>query len=165
MGHAYTPGLTVTERTVIRKPRLLPIPGTVLAKAGDRVRAETVVARAELPGKVHVVNVANLLGVAPDEVRDYLVKKEGEAVSQDEVIAENRPFIKWFKTEVRSPIRGKVESVSTITGQMLLREPPRPLERLAYVDGGGGGLHPPHQGTGGGPARQGQGILLIGGRA
>ena len=81
MGHAYTPGLTVTERTVIRKPRLLPIPGTVLAKAGDRVRAETVVARAELPGKVHVVNVANLLGVAPDEVRDYLVKKEVEAVS------------------------------------------------------------------------------------
>ncbi|MGH7167536.1 MAG: hypothetical protein ACREII_03295 [Nitrospiraceae bacterium] len=142
MGHAYTPGLTVTERTVIRKPRLLPIPGTVLAKAGDRVRAETVVARAELPGKVHVVNVANLLGLAPDEIRDYLVKKEGEAVGQDEVIAENNPFLKWFKTEVRSPIRGKVESVSTITGQVLLREPPRPLERLAYVDGAVVDLHP-----------------------
>src|SRR5881296_3442238 len=77
MGHAYTPGLTATEQTVIRKRRLLPIPGTVLAKAGDRVYAETVVARAELPGKVHVVNVANLLGIAPDETRDYLVKKGG----------------------------------------------------------------------------------------
>ena len=108
MGHAYTPGLTVTERTVVRKPRLLPIPGTVLAKAGDRVRAETVVARAELPGKVHVVNVANLLGLAPDEIRDYLVKKEGEAVGRDEVIAENKPLIKWFKTQVRSPIQVKV---------------------------------------------------------
>jgi len=142
MGHAYTPGLTVTERTVVRKPRLLPIPGTVLAKAGDRVRAETVVARAELPGKVHVVNVANLLGLAPDEIRDYLVKKEGEAVGRDEVIAENKPLIKWFKTQVRSPIQGKVESVSTITGQVLLREPPRPLERLAYVDGAVADLHP-----------------------
>lgn len=135
MGHAYTPGLTVTEQTVIRKRRLLPIPGTVLAKAGDRVQAETVVARAELPGKVHVVNVANLLGIAPDEIRDYLVKKEGEPVGRDEVIAENKPFIKWLKTEVRSPIQGKLESVSTITGQVLLREPPRLLERLAYVDG------------------------------
>src|SRR5437763_1284849 len=67
MAHAYTPGLTVTEQTVIRKRRLLPIPGTVLAAAGDRVHAETVVARAELPGKVHVVNVANLLGIAPDK--------------------------------------------------------------------------------------------------
>ena len=135
MGHAYTPGLTVTEQTVIRKPRLLPIPGTVLAKAGDRVQAETVVARAELPGKVHVVNVANLLGVAPDEIKDYLIKKEGDPVQQDEVIAENKPLIKWFKTEVRSPIQGRLESVSTITGQVLLREPPRLLERLAYVDG------------------------------
>src|SRR5439155_12167744 len=135
MGHAYTPGLTVTERTVIRKPRLLPIPGTVLAQAGDRVHAETVVARAELPGKVHVVNVANLLGIAPDEISEYLVKKEGESVGQDEVFAENKPFIKWFKTEVRSPVQGKLESASTITGQVLLREPPRLLERLAYVDG------------------------------
>ena len=142
MGHAYTPGLTVTEQTVIRKRRLLPIPGTVLAKASDRVHAETVVARAELPGKVHVVNVANLLGIAPDETRDYLVKKEGESLERDEVFAENKPFIKWFKTEVRSPIQGKLESVSTITGQALLREPPRLLERLAYVDGTVVDIHP-----------------------
>ncbi|MGH7251475.1 MAG: hypothetical protein ACREIK_06420 [Nitrospiraceae bacterium] len=163
MGHAYTPGLTVTERTVIRKPRLLPIPGTVLAKAGDRVRAETVIARAELPGKVQVVNVANLLGVAPDEIRDYLVKKEGEAVGEDEVIAENKPFIKWFKTEVRSPIRGKVESVSTITGQVLLREPPRPLERLAYVDGAVVDFHPAQGVTVETSCSMVQGIFGIGG--
>ncbi len=142
MSHAYTPGLTVTDQTVIRMRRLLPIPGTVVAKAGDHVYAETVVARAELPGKVHVVNVANLLGIAPDETRDYLVKKEGESLERDEVFAENKPFIKWFKTEVRSPIEGKLESVSTITGQALLREPPRLLERLAYVDGTVVDIHP-----------------------
>ncbi|TLY16829.1 MAG: hypothetical protein E6K69_03275, partial [Nitrospirae bacterium] len=73
--------------------------------------------------------------VAPDEIKDYLIKKEGDPVQQDEVIAENKPLIKWFKTEVRSPIQGRLESVSTITGQVLLREPPRLLERLAYVDG------------------------------
>jgi len=142
MGHAYTPGLTVTEQTVVKRRRLLPIPGTVLAQAGDRVSAETVVARAELPGAVHAVNVANLLGVAPDEIREYLIKKEGEAVLRDEVIAENKPFIKWFKTEVRSPIEGKVESASTVTGQVLLREPPRLLELLAYVDGTVVEIHP-----------------------
>src|SRR5207249_11258314 len=99
MGHAYTPGLTVTERTVIRKPRLLPIRGTVLAKAGDRVRAESVVARAALPGKVHVVNVANLHGVAADAVRDYLVKKERATASQDDVIAANRQLVHWYKRD------------------------------------------------------------------
>lgn len=135
MGHAYTPGLTVTERTVVRKRRLLPIPGEVLVRVGDRVRAEDVVARAELPGRVHVVNVANLLGVAPDEVREFLSKQEGQEVAAEEVIAETKPFIKWFKTEVRSPIQGKLESVSQVTGQILLREPPQRLNLLAYVDG------------------------------
>jgi len=43
--------------------------------------------------------------------------------------------MKWFKTEILSPITGAVESVSTITGQVLLREPPRVLELLGYVDG------------------------------
>ncbi|HYM37234.1 MAG TPA: hypothetical protein VES96_02415, partial [Nitrospiraceae bacterium] len=94
MGHAYTPGLTVTERTTIRKRRLLPIPGTVTTAQSDRVRADTVVAQAELPGKVHSINVANLLGIAPDEIRDYLIKKDGEPFQKDDVIAENKPFIK-----------------------------------------------------------------------
>jgi hypothetical protein len=135
MAHSYTPGLTVTERTLVQRRRLLPIPGAVLVQAGEQVRAETVVARTDLPGKVHVVNVANLLGIAPDEVPDYLVKQEGAAIEKDEVLAESRPFISWFKTQVRSPITGTVESVSSVTGQVILREPPRPLQLLAYVDG------------------------------
>jgi len=64
-----------------------------------------------------------------------MMKKEGDAVRKDEPIAENRPLIKWFKTTVNSPINGKVENVSEVTGQVLLREPPRPLEMLAYIDG------------------------------
>jgi hypothetical protein len=56
-------------------------------------------------------------------------------VQKDEILAENKPFIKWFKTEILSPITGVVESVSSVTGQVLLREPPRVLELLGYVDG------------------------------
>ncbi len=135
MGHAYTPGLTVAERTVVHRRRQLPIPGSVLVQVGDRVAADQVVARAELPGNIRAVNVANILGVAPDEILDYLTKKRDESVEKDEIIAENKPFIKWLKTEVRSPIKGHLESASTLTGQVLLREPPQPLELLAYVDG------------------------------
>ena len=142
MGHAYTPGLTVTERTVVHKRRLLPIPGTVKVNAGDRVRPDSLVAQTELPGKVHSINVANLLGVAPDEVREFLVKKEGATVQKDEVFAENKPFITWFKTEVRAPIHGTIDTVSTVTGQVLFREPPRPLELLAYVEGTVSEVHP-----------------------
>jgi len=109
---------------------------------GDRVQAATVVAQTELPGKVHSINVANLLGIAPDEVRDYLIKQEGDSVQKDAVIAENKPFIKFLKTDVRSPVQGTIDTVSTVTGQVLLREPPRRLELLAYIDGTVTDVHP-----------------------
>ena len=135
MAHSYTPGLTVSERITIQRKRLLPLPGTVLVTVGETVRADMPVARAELPGKVIALNLANQLGVAPGEIHDYLIRKEGHRIQKDEIIAENRPFIKWFKTEISSPITGTIESISPITGQVLFREPPKGLDVLAYVDG------------------------------
>ncbi|TKB75087.1 MAG: hypothetical protein E8D46_04135 [Nitrospira sp.] len=135
MAHSYTPGLTVTEHTTVRRRRMLSLPGTVLVAAGEVVRANQAVARAELPGKVYPLNLANQLGVGPDEIQEYLIKKAGDRVQKDEILAENKPLIKWLKTEVRSPVTGVVESVSMVTGQVLLREPPRVLELLGYVDG------------------------------
>lgn len=142
MAHSYTPGLTVTERVTVRRRRILPLPGTVLVKVGERVHADTTVARAELPGRVIPMNLANQLGIAPDEIKDYLVKKEQDSIQKDEVLAENKPFIKWFKTEIRSPVTGKIESVSTITGQILLREPPRVLDLRGYIEGTIAEVHP-----------------------
>ena len=135
MAHSYTPGLTVTDRTVIRRRRQLPLQGTVLVQVGDHVQSHQPVARAELPGKVYPLNLANQLGVAPDEIPEYLVKKNGDTIHKDEVLAENKPLFKWLKTEICSPITGTVESVSTVTGQVLLREPPRIIELLGYVEG------------------------------
>src|SRR5215813_9467604 len=135
MAHSYTPGLTVTEQAVIRRRRQLPLPGQVLVQVGDHVQANQPVARADLPGKVYPINLANQLGVAPDQIKEYLVKKEGESIQSDEILAESKPLIRWFKTEIRSPVTGTVESLSTVTGQVLLREPPRILEVLGYVNG------------------------------
>ncbi|NGZ99074.1 MAG: hypothetical protein CV089_23685 [Nitrospira sp. WS110] len=135
MAHSYTPGLTVTDHTVVHRRRMLPLPGKLLVDVGDVVRSDQVVARAELPGKVFPVNLANQLSVAPGEIKEYLTKKEGERIERDEILAENKPLIKWFKTEIPSPVAGTIESVSIVTGQVLLREPPRVLDLLAYVDG------------------------------
>jgi hypothetical protein len=135
MAHAYTPGLRVAERTVLRKRRVLPIPGDVLVQAGDRVRSDTVIARTLLPGAVHLVNVVNQLGIIPGEIRRFMCAREGDRVERGAPLAENRPLIRWFQTRVPSPVTGRVESVSEVTGQVLLREPPQPLELTAYVEG------------------------------
>jgi hypothetical protein len=135
MAHAYTPGLRVTPDAVIHKRRVLPLPGHVTVHAGELVTAPTEVARAELPGKVYPVNVANKLSITPGEIAAYMLKREGDGVRKDETLAENRPFIRWFQTQVRAPISGKIESISHITGQLFLREPPELICLSAYIDG------------------------------
>ncbi|HKW51169.1 MAG TPA: hypothetical protein VJQ53_05480 [Candidatus Eisenbacteria bacterium] len=135
MAHSYTPGLKVSAFTTLRRERKLPLAGTVLVPVGQKVEAETIVARTELPGNVQTVNAANILGVLPEDVPDCLVKTIGSPVKKGEAIAESRSFFGLFRSKVLSPTDGTVESVSTVTGQALLREPPIPVEVDAYVDG------------------------------
>jgi hypothetical protein len=123
------------ERTTIRKERILPIAGRVIVKHGDCVRAEDVVARADLPGAVSSVNVVNQLGIAANEINQYMLKRIGDPVAQDEIIAETRPWLKWLKSVSRSPAEGVIETISEITGQVLVRHPPRPVDVHAYIDG------------------------------
>lgn len=142
MAHSYTPGLKVTAFTVVRRERKLPLAGTVLAKVGDTVKAETIVARTELPGNVQTVNVANLLGVLPEDVKDCLVKEVGAPLAKGETFAESKSFFGLFRSKCTAPVAGTLESISTVTGQALLREPPIPVEVDAYVDGAVVDVHP-----------------------
>ncbi|GIW73252.1 MAG: hypothetical protein KatS3mg102_2794 [Planctomycetota bacterium] len=135
MGHAYTPGLRVARRTRVRKRRTLPLPGTVRVEVGERVRADQVVAETHLPGDVHSVNVVNRLGITPSEIREYMLKQEGDPVRKGEPIARAKAFFGLLKTEVPSPIDGSVETISTVTGQVLLRTPPKPVQVRAFIDG------------------------------
>jgi hypothetical protein len=135
MGDAYTPGLTVTRHAMVRKTRRLPLPGQVMRAIGDVVTSGDVVARTELPGKVHLMNLATALGAMPDEVAPQLRIQVGAALEKGTLIAETKGFLGYFKSRVTSPIEGTLESVSEITGQAVLREPPVPVEVKAYVDG------------------------------
>ncbi|OYD16020.1 hypothetical protein CH333_04525 [candidate division WOR-3 bacterium JGI_Cruoil_03_44_89] len=135
MAHAYTPGLKVTEYTLIRRERRLPLKGDVLASMGDEVTGDTVVARTELPGDVQPLNLAGLLGVAPQDLAGYLSKKPGDKIQKDETIAETKGFFGLMKNQVKSPINGTIESISNVTGQAILRNPPTPVEVDAYIDG------------------------------
>ncbi|MHC4607468.1 MAG: hypothetical protein ACYTAF_11160 [Planctomycetota bacterium] len=138
MAHAYTPGLKVTPSTIVRRRRILPIPGDVTVAVGDTVTSDQVVARTELPGKVVPVNVMNALAVTAKEIPDYMLKKPGDKIAKGESIAETKPilpFLKFLTNKVVSPIDGVMDDISDVTGQVLLREPPVPLEVDAYIDG------------------------------
>ena len=125
----------MTQRAVVHKERRLPLKGEVVVERGQAVRRDQVVARTELPGEVATLNLVNRLGIAPRELSGYMLKKEGDRVEAGEPLAATKPFIRWFKTTIESPVRGTVESISPVTGQVILRQAPKPVEVLAYVDG------------------------------
>ena len=135
MAHAYTPGLKITDSTLIRKIRRLPLEGTVLVEAGQKVRAEDPVARTDLPGDVEMINVANTLSIQPEDIRRYMLKSVGDPVKEGEIIAQTKGLFGLFKSQCRSKASGTIESISEVTGQVLIRKPSVPLEIKAYVDG------------------------------
>jgi hypothetical protein len=135
VGHAYTPGLKVTDNATVVKERKLPLKGEILVEKGDRVGALDVVARTFLPGNVESINVANKFSLPASDVGDVLLVKEGDGVEQDQIIASSKGLFGLFKTELTAPVAGTVENISTVTGQLLLREPPHPVQIDAYIDG------------------------------
>lgn len=135
MGTAYTPGLKVSSKTIVKKTRRLPLKGNVLVSNGQQVTPGTVVARTEIPGIMQTVRVGEQLGLEPQEVKAALKVAVGDMVQRDQVIAEVKTFFGLFKSEVRTPITGTVELISEHSGHVGIRVPPTPIEVTAYIHG------------------------------
>lgn len=137
MGQSYSAGLTVTDNIILQKERILPLKGEVLVKKGDKVKGEDVVAQTMLPGKVVPLNLANKLGVTPGQLENFIKIKAGQLITKETVLAETKGLfgLGIMKNEVRSPMEGEVESISSVTGQILLREPKIPVQVKAFIDG------------------------------
>lgn len=135
MGTAYTPGLTVTPDTIVRKTRRLPLKGEVRVGVGEAVEPETVVARTLIPGVLRTVKVAEQLGLEPQEALAVLKVREGDVVERGQLLAEAKSFFGLFKAASRCPVGGTVELVSSVSGHVGIREAPAPVEVRAYVRG------------------------------
>ena len=135
MAHAYTPGLKVLHHTKVEKNRRLPIKGKITKQVGDLLKPGDVVATTDLPGNVQMLKIANLLNIGPADVPDVMLVKEGDKVEKGQMIAETEGLFGFFKSDVKSPIDGTVEAISDVTGQIVMREAPIPVEVDAYMSG------------------------------
>jgi len=135
MAKAYTPGLRVTDSAVVRETRRLPLKGRVLVAQGDAVDASTIVARAERPGNVRTIKACEQLGLEPSELGEALRVKEGDAVTEGQVLAEVRSFFGLMHQTSKAPCAGVVDHISTVSGYIAVREPPVPIEVDAHIAG------------------------------
>ncbi|NQU67510.1 MAG: hypothetical protein HQ510_06170 [Candidatus Marinimicrobia bacterium] len=135
MSRTYTPGLKVLHNTTVRKVRQLPLRGKVNLAIGDIVKPDRVVASTHIPGNVHMVNAAILMNVEPDAVPECMLVKIDAPISKGQIIAQSKGFFGLFKSHIKSQIDGTLGNVSGITGQIILNEPPIPIEVDAYTSG------------------------------
>jgi hypothetical protein len=88
----------------IRRERRLPVPGDVLVNEGQQVEPLDVIAEAELPNQIYMVDIAAGLDVDVLGVKHFLVRQPGEMLYEDDVIAQVEGAIPRL---VRTPIAGK----------------------------------------------------------
>lgn len=135
MAHSYTPGLKVLKSTTVKKVRRLPIKGKVNKIVGNQLAPDEIVATTDLPGNVQIIKVASQLNIGPSDMFDVLKVKTGDRVVKGQLIAQTQGLFGMFKSELFAPIDGMIESISDITGQVIMREAPIPVEIDAYMSG------------------------------
>ena len=133
--HAYTPGLKVKRFEAVKKTRRLPIHGKVFVNEGDSINHEAIVAKTELSGNPEIVKASRLLNVEPEVLPRYMLKHVGDTVKEGETIASYSAFFGLINKKIVSPSTGTIESISEISGQLIMRGAPIPIEVDAYIPG------------------------------
>lgn len=115
-----------------RIERRLPQPGEVLVRAGQRVEPEDVVARAYVPARPQVLNVARALSIAPANVERAMKREVGNKVNQNDLLARTSPI---GGRAFHTPLSGIITAVDSETGYVTITPDPVTYELQATVRG------------------------------
>lgn len=117
--------------TNIRRRRLLPLPGNVLVRVGQRVNATDIIAQAQITAGHTLLDIRRGLRMAKaSEAEHCIVRQPGDKLEKGDVIAEVKGL---FSRIVRAPIEGEI--VMVMNGQVLLRTSSATHDLLAGMNG------------------------------
>ena len=122
--------VNILPLTTIRKERILPIPGRVVARQGQKVGPMDVIAEATLNPEHIVLNVARGLGVSIEQAGNLIQRSVGDEVREGDLIAGP---VGLTRRVVRAPASGEV--VLAGGGKLLIRVDKSPYELRAGMEG------------------------------
>jgi hypothetical protein len=127
------PGITINAESRIIVRRTLPTAGEILVQRGQRVEALDIVARAELPRRYRVIDVARRLAQPKVDMRQVMLKAEGEPVKANETIATARGGLPFLQRSARAPAAGYIAVIGP--GWILLEIERTTVEIQAFISG------------------------------
>jgi hypothetical protein len=127
--HLYAERI-VNPWVTIHRTRLLPHPGQILRRRGDRVAGDTVIGETDVPGGYLLIELDRELGPRAREARAVMLKKVGQNVLRDEVIARTGDL---FQREYTSPVNGSIFDMRD--SRVLIEVAPQHIEVAALYPG------------------------------
>jgi len=124
------PIVHILPLTTIRRERILPVTGRVVARLDQKVSSLDVVAEADMGREHQLVDVSRLLGILADKADNLILCKPGERLIKNQLIA-RRPGM--FPQSIRSKVDGNVVAVGG--GQVLLEVGDTTFELRADMPG------------------------------
>src|SRR5687768_3881107 len=127
------PVTIINSKSKIALRRILPVEGEILVTSGQAVTASTLVARAELPARRQIVDVAGQLGRLHVDMDEVMQVELGEEVEANQLLAAPQGGGSLFRNSVRAPVAGVVAMIGP--GWVLLETEHRSLELQAFISG------------------------------
>lgn len=116
--------------TKIRRARLLPRPGKVLVRPGQKVAATDVIAQALVPSTHILLDIRRGLAIQKSsEVERHIVRQTGDLLEKGDVIAQTSGL---FSRIIRAPQKGEIVNISN--GQVLLQTDTSTIDILAGIN-------------------------------
>jgi hypothetical protein len=116
--------------TTIRRERLLPVPGRITVREGQKVNPLDVVAEAHYGGNHRLIDIARMLEIQPAVAQKLIEVKAGDQVSKGEVIARQKGFVPQI---IHATAGGRVLLVGN--GQVLMEVGDNTFELKAGLPG------------------------------
>jgi hypothetical protein len=132
MTHVFSQGRVSTIAN-IRRHHSLPVGAGSRVIGSQFIKANEIIAISEHPTEYRLVDAALQLRVSPAQLGGFLLKREGESVQQDEVLASRRILFQFRPLEVLAPISGFIRTITA--GKILIEGIRERIEILSPIPG------------------------------
>lgn len=135
MKHLVYGRLRIEKDVITRVIRTLRGKGDLVVNIGQQVTPEEIIGSATVSAGFRTLNLSNILSVPPHEVEKLLVRKIGERIYKDELLAFKKGWLFGNKKVITAPTDGVLDFLNNKTGELKIAFLPKKINLPAGVYG------------------------------